>query len=251
MTRTHVSEQDLHAYIDAELSDGGRREIEAALAEDENLRLHMEAFRTDKTSLSQLYAALLDEPVPSRWIDLVEKQPARARPIFSRGVLMAVAATILLVIGGVVMYREALPGEEPIIEEALAARSNAIAAQQVVPVTSTDAVSRVNVVVASALRMHVRAPDLSSMGYRLDAVRVYQDVPGGKAIELLYRHGDNGVFALYLRRPSGEARFDQFKRGELRVCIWQDDVLGTVMTGEMSAAEMQRLASLAYTGLES
>jgi anti-sigma factor RsiW len=59
------------------------------------------------------------------------------------------------------------------------------------------------------------------------------------------------LFALYLRHPSGPARFDQFKQGRLRVCIWQDEVLGTVMTGEMSAAEMQRLASLAYTGLES
>ena len=59
------------------------------------------------------------------------------------------------------------------------------------------------------------------------------------------------MFALYLRRPSGRAAFDQYKQGSLRVCIWQDDVLGAVMTGEMSAAEMQRLASLAYTRLES
>jgi hypothetical protein len=82
-------------------------------------------------------------------------------------------------------------------------------------------------------------------------LRVYGNAPAGKGVELLYRHKDNRVFALYLRRPSGAPRFDQYKQGKLRVCIWQDDVLGAVMTGEMSAAEMQRLASLAYTGLES
>jgi hypothetical protein len=38
-------------------------------------------------------------------------------------------------------------------------------------------------------------------------------------------------------------------RGRVRVCLWQDDVLATVMVGEMSAAEMLRVASLAYNGL--
>jgi len=31
--------------------------------------------------------------------------------------------------------------------------------------------------------------------------------------------------------------------------VWQDDRISTVMAGTMSAAEMQRLASLAYLGL--
>jgi len=104
---------------------------------------------------------------------------------------------------------------------------------------------------SSVLAMHVSAPDLQRMGYRLVGLRVYGNVPGGNGVELLYRHSDNRVFALYLRHPSGPPRFDQYRQGALRVCIWQDDVIGAVMTGEMSAAEMQRLASLAYTGLES
>jgi len=33
------------------------------------------------------------------------------------------------------------------------------------------------------------------------------------------------------------------------VCLWQDDVLSTVMVGKMAAAEMLRVASLAYNGL--
>ncbi len=76
--------------------------------------------------------------------------------------------------------------------------------------------------------------------------------PGGKSVELRYRRrARNRDFALYVRHPSSAVRFDQYKRAGLRICVWQDDVLGTVMTGPISAAEMQRLASLAYTGLES
>ena len=57
------------------------------------------------------------------------------------------------------------------------------------------------------------------------------------------------IFTLYLRHSSGQPRFDQFKQDGLRVWIWQDDVVGMVMAGKMSVAEMQRLASLAYVGL--
>jgi anti-sigma factor RsiW len=35
----------------------------------------------------------------------------------------------------------------------------------------------------------------------------------------------------------------------MRICIWQDEELSTVMLGEMSAGEMARVASLAYSGL--
>jgi anti-sigma factor RsiW len=35
----------------------------------------------------------------------------------------------------------------------------------------------------------------------------------------------------------------------LRICIWQDDIIGTVMVGDMSAGEMARAASAAYAGL--
>ena len=250
MTRTQISEQDIHAYIDAELDEEGRREIAAAIPEDEALRSRVESFQADKAQISRLYEGLLFEPVPARWTALIEKRSPGRRIAFSRSAIMALAAVMLLVICGAIAYRQMLPGEEPIIEEALAARSNALAAHEVIALNAPQKLSAANTLVAAALRMQVKAPDLSTMGYRLSGIRVYEDVPGGKAVELLYRHTDNRVFALYLRRPSGEARFDQFKRGELRVCIWQDDVLGTVMSGEMSAAEMQRLASLAYTGLE-
>jgi anti-sigma factor RsiW len=144
-----------------------------------------------------------------------------------------------------------VPHQESIIEEAIAARNEAIPAHQILSFTTAAHSSTPDRIVASALAMRVRVPDLSRLGYALTAVRIYAHAPSGKSVELLYRKANMPLFALYLRHPSGPARFDQFKQGRLRVCIWQDEVLGTVMTGEMSAAEMQRLASLAYTGLES
>ena len=39
------------------------------------------------------------------------------------------------------------------------------------------------------------------------------------------------------------------KRGDTRICLWQDDILTSVMLADVSAAEMLRLASLAYSEL--
>lgn len=119
-------------------------------------------------------------------------------------------------------------------------------------VFAADALSgedRRNQILTAALEMPLQAPDLEKMGYRLDEVRVYSGVPGGKAVGLSYRDAQMRLFTLYLRHPSSPPRVDLYQREGVRICIWQDDVLGTVMLGEMSAAAMARIASLAYSGL--
>ena len=87
------------------------------------------------------------------------------------------------------------------------------------------------------------------MGYRLDAIRTFSGVSGRAAVELDYRDGQNTLFTLYLRRPTSPPRVDILARDGVRICIWQDDVVGAVMAGKMTAGEMARLASLAYSGM--
>ena len=96
--------------------------------------------------------------------------------------------------------------------------------------------------------MPLKLPDLTKAGYTLAQVAVLPE-HGAKAVRIDYRNDANQVFTLYLSASSGHEAFDIVKRGDLRICLWQDDVLSTVMMGEMSAAEMLRVASLAYNGL--
>ena len=249
--RGTIDELMLQAYIDGELPEQERVAIEESIGRDPTLAKQIAQYGADKTRLAEVYSRVLVEPLPARWIELIENNTRRSLPAFPARAIAAIAAVLLLTLGGIFLFQRSVPRQDSIIEEALAARNEAIPARQTIAITSAAHASTADRAVASALAMRVRTPDLSRMGYTLTGVRVYADVPGGKAVELLYRRSNAQVFALYLRHPSGPARFDQFKQGRLRVCIWQDDVLGTVMTGEMSAAEMQRLASLAYTGLES
>ncbi len=246
-----ISDESLHAFIDGELPADGRAAIEAAIARDPHLGQRVALYRADKARIAETYGPLLNAPIPAGWIALIENPPRRSWPFAPLRTIAAIAAALLVLVGGPMLYRQATPHEEPIVEEALAARSDALPARQIVAVRSGAQSAAANRAMQSALAMPVKAPDLSRMGYILVGMRTYDAVSSGKAVELLYRHAGNRAFALYVRKPSGPPRFDQYKQGNLRVCIWQDDVVGAVMTGEMSAAEMQRLASLAYTGLES
>jgi anti-sigma factor RsiW len=249
--RGTIDELRLQAYVDGELPEQERAAIEESIARDPLLARQIAQYGADKTRLVEFYGRVRVEPLPAKWIELIENSPRRSLPAFPARAIAAIAAVLLLMIGGMFVFQRSVPRQDSIIEEALAARNEAIPARQTIAVASATHAGTADRLIASALAMRVRTPDLSRMGYALTGVRVYANVPGGKSVELLYRKSGAQVFALYLRRPSGPARFDQFKQGRLRVCIWQDDVLGTVMTGEISAAEMQRLASLAYTGLES
>jgi len=249
--RLQVVEADLHGFIDGELDGERHREVEQVVRDDAALSNLVALYRADKERLARAYADVLEQPLPPAWLSRIASQP-RSRSSVRSGVWMALAASLVLAVAAALTYR-VMPAspDEPIVAEALSARADATAPQAMLATDSPAKVRNADRLVAAALAMRVKAPDLARMGYTLTGVRTYGGVPGGKAVELVYRSVQNQAFTLYLRHPSSPPRFDQFKRDGLRICIWQDDVLGTVMAGQMSAAEMQRLASLAYMGLES
>ena len=154
--------------------------------------------------------------------------------------MMALAASIVLAIAAWASYQMVLTARsDAMIDEAIAARDST----QPVQVAAADAQA-----VSAALGTRVKLPDLAKAGYRLAQVAVLKE---GRvhAVRIDYRSQDNRLFTLYLKPSTGRENFDLAKRGNLRICLWQDDVLASVMLGEMSAGEMLRVASLAYNGL--
>ena len=241
-----ISESELHAYVDGVL-DGRRADAVAArLAADAALARRVAGFKADMAMLKKVYGPLSGRPVPREWLALAEKSRAAA-PAYSWRLVGAVAAVLLVALMlAPFAYRELTPGQSgEIVTAALAERG--ARAEQTINVGSNP--TQYDAVVSAAIAEKVKVPDLAKMGYRLSAIRFYPGAPGGRAAELVYRSLDDRLFTLYLRRSDGRARFDQFEHQGLRVCVWQDDQLGMVMAGNVTTATMQRLASLAYTGL--
>lgn len=245
------TDEELHAFIDGELQPAKAAEIGRAAENDLQLFHRIAAYRSDKLRLRQAYAGIATEELPEEWLRRIERYRRDNQHLrFSWKIpeqIAAAAAVILILAGGLMLNARfsPAPGDERIIDEALQARSHLLPPREILA-GDAFAAGAGNSVLSKTLMTNVKAPDLSRMGYRLETARVF----GGTAVELDYRNQANGLFTLYLRRPSGPPKVDIVERGNVRICVWQDEVMGAVMAGEMPAGEMARLASLAYSGLE-
>lgn len=238
------SDLDIHAYVDGEMDAGRARAIGEAASRDAALAARIGNYRADKALLKGSYSPLADEPLPQAWLALINGRtvPARTRHSWRSSARMAGAiAAMLLVVGGGLGFYSASTRQPAgdVVAAALEARD-----QAGVAVAGLGDARRYDGTLGRIVNANIKVPDLERMGYRVDKLVFYD-----RAAEVQYRDRQNNLFTLYLRASDGKTRFDQFEQKGLRICVWQDDRISTVMAGAMSAAEMQRLASLAYLGL--
>jgi anti-sigma factor RsiW len=244
-----ISEIELHAFIDGALDAERSRQLEANINADPVLAQRVAAFRSDKEMLSRVYATLIDRPIPKEWLALAHGSAVPARPSISWRLIGSIAAAVVLFVAGTIVYWQVRTSQSSeIVQAALDARAHVVHAERIVTVKAGMG-AKYDAVLSATVALNVKVPDLRRQGYHLAELRLYPNSPSGGAAELLYRDDNDRLFTLYLRRSGGTARFDQFERDGLRVCVWQDEELSTVMAGDVSTAAMQRLASLAYTGL--
>jgi len=239
-----ISDEDLHAYIDGALDEARALEVEKLLAENPSLAERAALFQADKALLKSLYAPLVERPLPGEWVARVHRQPPPRSPVKW---IYAIAAALVIAAVSPLAVQYYLPRQNAdVVEAALDAREGSPAGERSSITRDGLTTGRYDAALRQTIASNVHIPDLSRMGYRLRGLHLYQ-----KAAEIVYRGPQDQLFTLYVRRSDGTARFDQFERRGLRVCIWQDDQISTVMAGNISAAVMQRLATLSYTGLTS
>jgi anti-sigma factor RsiW len=247
-SQARIRDEDLHAFIDGELGSEDRARVEAALGADPVLGELAAAFRADKARLLSLYGGGLHEPLPREWRARIEEATTRKPLPRTAWAMLGIAASFVLVLSGTIAWREfAQTPRDDVVADALAARTMETRPDYVVPVNSVSDVQAESAVMAKSLDTRVKAPDLSRMGWRLVGVDVYS--APAPSFDLRYVDARGRGVTLYIRRSPGSTRFDIFAVKGLKVCVWQDNIISTVVTGDMSAGEMERLASLAYSGL--
>ncbi len=230
------TEDEIHAYVDEALDAARRAEIETILSGDHRLACRIAAYRADRDALRQALAGIMAKPLPSAWQDRIDAatRPRRAMP---RRLAIAAATAVFLAAGaGTALL---WPTNDGILESALAAREAGLDGG----VTVNGATQ--NTRLASALGLKVHTPDLEHFGFHL----VRLEVSEARSAQLEYRDTAGRRLTIYVRPSDGKVRFDLLREGASRVCVWQDDVVGAVIIAPMSAGEMMRVASSAYSAL--
>jgi anti-sigma factor RsiW len=235
-----INDEDLHAYVDGALDEERALQVKEALMDNAALAERVALFQADKAMFKAVYGPLVRRPLPADWLARVHRRPRMPWRLAG-----AIAAALLVLAIGQLAWRHYLPVQgSDVVDVALDARDGSPAGER--HIIANDEAGRYDAAFRQTIAANVRIPDLNRMGYRLYRLDLYD-----KAAEILYRGPQNQLFTLYVRRSDGPARFDQFERRGLRVCIWQDDQISTVMAGDVSPAAMQRLAAFSYTGLTS
>ena len=68
MNRVDITETELHAFIDGQLDDVRAQHVANRLQADAELRTRTERYRADRERLHQVYAPLIEEPLPPRLV---------------------------------------------------------------------------------------------------------------------------------------------------------------------------------------
>ncbi len=243
-----IPEEELHALIDGELPSDRAGVVAAALAADPDLAARVAAFAADKAALAAAYRPVAAQAVPASWIARIEHAtaPPRVRRTSSPRARWAVAlaACVVLAVGGAVLLDQSHRADRSILAQAEAARlDQSLTLSRVTGAALADAPAR-DAVLAHAVGLQLRAPDLVHLGWKLVELDTYAD-----AAALRYHAANGGSLIMFVRRSTGTPRFDLLKTGRVRVCVWQDEVVGAVIMGEMSAGQMMRVAGAAYAAL--
>ena len=237
---------ELHAYLDGALDAVHSSKVEARLAANPEIAAQFADFKADKMMLQQVFGPLAERPLPPDWTARLAASKPRRSTLFGAPLMGAIAASLLLALTGYYTLSHTRTGSEEIVAAAMRERAVVNSHEDF---SVSDATARAyDKSLSEVVGANVKVPDMRKLGYRLTAMKLRHE-SGATSAEIVYR-GDTGhLFTLYMRQSDGHVRFDQFERAGLRVCVWQDDQVAMVMTGDESTAAMQRLASLAYSGL--
>ena len=268
-----VSEAELQAYVDRQLTPERQREIEAYLSKRPEETLRVDAYLAHKRELRALFASVLDEPVPQR----LKRAATPPTPWYLKRLAAGIAIAVVSGAAGWELRSiGAEPGAETLARQTPSAVTLASAtgfAQRAAiahAVYSPDARRFVEVgadqedqlVAWLSKRMGapMKPPHLQTLGYALDGGRL---LPGGQGpvAQFMYRDSAGAKLTLYVSREvtfpdasasSGthqETAFRFAREGSVNVFYWVNGPFGYAISADADKTELARVSSEVYRQL--
>ena len=256
-----VSENDLHAFVDGQLSPEQTAVVEAALARDPGLAARAAEFRGQSASLRDALDPVLAEPIPERL--LAAAAPAASSdpgPMRRWGTpALAAAATLVLGVGLGWFGRDAMieRGGTPTTFARSAAFAHALYAadaRRPVEVWAAEEKSLVTWL-TKRLGFKVHAPDLSGLGYALVGGRLVAGNEFPTAL-FMYENSDKERLSLQVRKQSarvptgavrgGDTAFRYAVENGVGVFYWIDDDCGYAISGTLDRPQLLKIAHVVY-----
>ena len=239
MTNEPISEHDIHAFVDGEMSIKRADRMSALIAGDPALAKEVEQYRRINSSLHLGFDEILNEPIPQPLLHAITRAP--------KWNIYAIAATLLV---GVFIgyFSRALQTDDiqqPLAQVASGSHAVFIPEARHAVEVGADESEHLNKWMSKRLRASVLAPDLSDFGITLLGGRLLHDA-GKPAAQYMYENKAGDRFTLYIRNADRKNKQDSNLHYKLQdkfgVTYWHQNELSYALTGAGSAELLLELA---------
>jgi anti-sigma factor RsiW len=257
-----VSDEELSAWVDGELSEADRARVDAWLADHPEDAACVRRWASDRDALREHFAPLADEPLPAPLHAAVWRQGAPASPAaWPRWALAASAAGLLLagaVLGGGAVWqwqqrqmaalqtRLAAGTAQGWVQRAAFAHSVYVPEPRH-PVEVKAQEEHLARWLTRRIHVPVKLFDLRAQGFDLVGGRLLPDGPG-KSAQLMYQNAQGLRVTVYLRKPEQgtDVEFRYERQGELGLFYWVEEGCGYALVGPLPRETLLALAEAIY-----
>ncbi len=248
-----IDENDLHAWVDGRLDGERRAAVEAAVAADDRLAALASAYRAQNDEIRALFGDAAREPVPRH----LRPHRIAARQGRRRWLVPLAASVVWLAIGlaGGWLGHERLGGGGAIEDATRHVASRAVSAYRVYagevrhPVeVFADEEAHLVKWLSKRLDRPIRAPDLTTLGYRLVGGRLLPAEGGAAAAQFMYENASGRRVTVYAAQyESGqETAFRYEEMNGVGAFIWLDPAMGYAITGEVPREPLLEISKIVY-----
>jgi anti-sigma factor RsiW len=247
-----VSDDELHAYVDGELSVDRRKVVEAWLSGHPDDAARVAGWRAHAELIRVRYGGIARNPVPERF-DL--DRLARAERKWTWFAAAAVVAAFLVGgatgwVGRGALVAASAPVPQMVAAEALDAHKLYVAEVRhpiEVPAEASHLIPWLSRRVGSTLR----APDLAPFGLKLMGGRLLPGKAGKPAAMLMYETASGDRYTLYCARAAApETALHYNAAGQVAAVYWVDGDVGFVVSGPADREHLIKIAQAAYEQLD-
>jgi anti-sigma factor RsiW len=265
------TDEQLSAWLDGELDDAARADVEAWLRDHPDDAARIRAWAADRDALRARFGPVGDEPVPEA-LRRAALQGGRRPAAFAWRHARAAGLLVGGIALGAALAWQLKPGDaaQPLADAAAAAPrwTQRAAVAHAVYVTEVRHPVEVDTRVGAPdeqraqqehlarwlgkrLGMPVRLFDLREHGFELVGGRLLPDLAGPSA-QLMYQNASGQRVTVYLRRPEpGTHTAFRFQRaGELDMFYWAEEGFGCALVGNLPRDRLLALAEAAYRQVE-
>ncbi len=269
MKHEPVSEADLHAYVDGQLSDARSAEVESYLQANPAEQEKVAAWRKQNAGLHVLFDPIVDEPVPARLSSILRPATVAAnQPVWgwrhlAAGVAIAFVSAssgwwlharsdASVVLAQAELQKNGVHGAAGFAHQAAVA--HLVYSPDVRRPVEVGAEQEEQLVAWLSKRMGspMRAPKLGKLSYELVGGRL---LPGGTGpvAQFMYQDATGQRLTLYVSNDQVQNKDTGFKflqDGKVNVFYWVDGKFGYALSGSISKAELARISNAVYEQLE-